>query len=579
MAGDISEALAFDLGGDDEELSLTDRVRRTLELLRGADLDTRPYRPDDGQLATFELPEGHDEVERYWVNAPYAYVVITHDPEEAEQYYHAVEPELDGFERELLARVVEDIRDPLLFREGAGRAGEETLTEELARLLEQYGAEVEMDSFHALLYYLLRDFRRYGKVDPLFHDPHIEDISCDGYDLPIFVYHDRHTDIKTNVSFGPEELDNYVTRLAQRSGNHVSVGEPIVGTTLPNGARVELTLGEEVTPRGSAFTIRKYAEEPFTPVDLIEYGTFSVEQMAYFWLCIEHNKSLIFAGGTASGKTTSMNAVSMFIPPRSKVLTIEDTRELSLYHDNWLSSVTREQTGEGSDIDMYELLRSALRHRPEYIIVGEVRGDEAVTLFQAMNTGHTTFSTMHADSIETVINRLENEPINVPRAMVQSLDMLSIQTLTRFGGERVRRAKTIGEIGGIDQRTGELDYSSAFQWLASVDEFQRNDSSLLDEIQEERGWSRSELLSEMRDRQQFLTHLLDRNVTDYRTFTALVNEYYADPEETMRRIESEALVDGVDPELDGSTEPDRVEPDAGGESGVGAETDGGLGPR
>jgi flagellar protein FlaI len=123
MAGDISEALAFDLGGDDEELSLTDRVRRTLELLRGADLDTRPYRPDDGQLATFELPEGHDEVERYWVNAPYAYVVITHDPEEAEQYYHAVEPELDGFERELLARVVEDIRDPLLFREGAGRAG------------------------------------------------------------------------------------------------------------------------------------------------------------------------------------------------------------------------------------------------------------------------------------------------------------------------------------------------------------------------------------------------------------------------------------------------------------------------
>jgi flagellar protein FlaI len=579
MAGDISEALAFDLGSDDEELSLTDRLRRTVELLRGANLDTRPYRPGDGRLATFTVPEGHEEVERYWVNAPYAYVVITHDPEAAEHHYHAVEPELDGFERELLARVVEDIRDPLLFREGAGRAGEETLTEELARLLEQYGAEVEMDSFHALLYYLLRDFRRYGKVDPLFHDPHIEDISCDGYDLPIFVYHDRHTDIKTNVVFGPEELDNYVTRLAQRSGNHVSVGEPIVGTTLPNGARVELTLGEEVTPRGSAFTIRKYAEEPFTPVDLIEYGTFSVEQMAYFWLCIEHNKSLIFAGGTASGKTTSMNAVSMFIPPRSKVLTIEDTRELSLYHDNWLSSVTREQTGEGSDIDMYELLRSALRHRPEYIIVGEVRGGEAVTLFQAMNTGHTTFSTMHADSIETVINRLENEPINVPRAMVQSLDMLSIQTLTRFGGERVRRAKTIGEIGGIDQRTGELDYSSAFQWIANSDEFQRNDSSLLDEIQDERGWSRSELLSEMRDREQFLTHLLDRGVTDYRTFTALVNEYYADPEETMRRIDSEALVDAVDPEEGGATEPDRVEPDETSGAGVGAETDGGLGPR
>jgi len=211
----------------------------------------------------------------------------------------------------------------------------------------------------------------------------------------------------------------------------------------------------------------------------VEYGTFSIEQMAYFWLCIEHNKSLIFAGGTASGKTTSMNAVSMFVPPRAKILTIEDTRELSLYHDNWLSSITRERRYRGADIDMYDLLRSALRHRPEYIVVGEVRGAEAITLFQAMNTGHTTFSTMHADSIETVINRLENEPINVPRAMVQSLDMLSIQTLTRSGDQRVRRAKTIGEIGGIDQRTGELDYSSAFEWDAETDEFSRNDSSLM----------------------------------------------------------------------------------------------------
>jgi flagellar protein FlaI len=258
--------------------------------------------------------------------------------------------------------------------------------------------------------------------------------------------------------------------------------------------------------------------------------------MAYLWLAIENNKSLIFAGGTASGKTTSMNAVSMFIPPRAKVLTIEDTRELSLYHDNWLSSVTRERLDEGTDIDMYDLLRSALRHRPEFIIVGEVRGSEAVTLFQAMNTGHTTFSTMHADSIETVINRLENDPINVPRAMVQSLDLLLVQTLTRFEGERVRRSKAVGEIGGIDQRTGELDYSTAFSWDASTDAFSRSDSRLLDEIQDERGWSRSRLRRELRQREQFLQTLRDRGVSDYRQFTALVNEYYADPDRTMDRL-------------------------------------------
>ncbi len=507
-------------------------------MLQGSDLNVRPFRPDtDGPLAAFAVPDGEREVDRYWVNAPYAYVVITYDDAESEHRYYAVEPELDRFERDLLDRVVDDIRDPLLYREGTGKTDEETLRGELEGLLEGYGVDAGMDTFHALAYYLYRDFRGYGKVDPLLNDRHIEDISCDGYDLPIFVYHDDYTDVETNVSFGKSELDNYVIRLAQQSGRHVSVGDPIVETTLPDGSRAELALGEEVTPRGSAFTIRQYAEDPFTPIDLVEYGTFSVEQMAYFWLCIEHNKSLIFAGGTASGKTTSMNAVSMFVPPRAKVLTIEDTRELSLYHDNWLSSVTRERRYEGADIDMYDLLRSALRHRPEYIVVGEVRGEEAITLFQAMNTGHTTFSTMHADSIETVINRLENEPINVPRAMVQSLDMLSIQTLTRAGDQRVRRAKTIGEIGGIDQRTGELDYSSAFEWDAETDEFRRNDSSLLEEIADERGWSRSELLREVRRRERFLELLRGLGVTDYRAFTALVNEYYADPERVMDRLE------------------------------------------
>jgi flagellar protein FlaI len=172
-----------------------------------------------------------------------------------------------------------------------------------------------------------------------------------------------------------------------------------------------------------------------------------------------------------------------------------------------------------------------------------VRGDEAVTLFQAMNTGHTTFSTMHADSIETVINRLENEPINVPRAMVQSLDLLLVQTLTRFEGERVRRSKTIGEIGGIDQRTGDLDYSRAFSWDPTDDEFSRGDSSLLDEIRAERGWSRSELIEEFRRRQRFLALLWERDTTDYRRFTALVNEYYTDSDRVMRRLERTTDVD------------------------------------
>jgi len=504
----------------------------------GSDIDVRAFRPgDDGPLADFAIPDGESEVDRYWVNAPYAYVVITYHDAESEHRYYAVEPELDRFERDLLDRVVDDIRDPLLYREGTGRTDEETLRTELEGLLEGYGVDIGMDTFHALAYYLYRDFRGYGKVDPFLNDRHIEDISCDGYDLPDLRVPrrlHRHRDQRLVREVGARQLRDpprsTIWAPHLRRGPHG--GDDAAGR-VARGTRAR----RRGDPRGSAFTIRQYAEDPLTPIDLVEYGTFSIEQMAYFWLCIEHNKSLIFAGGTASGKTTSMNAVSMFVPPRAKILTIEDTRELSLYHDNWLSSITRERRYEGADIDMYDLLRSALRHRPEYIVVGEVRGAEAITLFQAMNTGHTTFSTMHADSIETVINRLENEPINVPRAMVQSLDMLSIQTLTRSGDQRVRRAKTIGEIGGIDQRTGELDYSSAFEWDAETDEFSRNDSSLMEEIADERGWSRSELLREVRRRERFLELLRGLGVTDYRAFTALVNEYYADPERVMDRLE------------------------------------------
>jgi len=209
---------------------------------------------------------------------------------------------------------------------------------------------------------------------------------------------------------------------------------------------------------------------------------------------------------------------------------------------------------EGTDVTMYDLLRSALRHRPEYIIVGEVRGEEAITLFQAMNTGHTTYSTMHADSVRTVINRLENEPINVPRAMVQSLDVLCVQTLTRMDDERVRRNKTIAEIKGIDQRTGELDYSTAFTWTPDDDTFSSSGSQLLDEIREDRGWTQEELLTELRNRRRFLEFLWEREITDYRRFTALINEYYAAPERALGRIEDvvdvDAEAEGDDDELD-----------------------------
>ena len=515
------------------------RIVRTMETIRGSRVPKDRYSPErDGRLVEDRSFDG-EEIERYWLRAPYSYAVISYDEEANQQFYHAVEPSLDEFERDLLETLYDDVRTPLLYGSRDGDP-EEMLREELHRRLEQYGVDVDVAGVYRLYYYLHRRFQGFGRLDPLMHDPRIEDISCDGYGIPLYAYHDDYQDIETNVQFEREELDNYIVRMAQQSGRHISVGSPVIEATLQDGSRAELALGEEVTPRGSAFTIRKYSEEPFTPIDLLEFGTYSLEQMAYLWLAIEHNKNIIFAGGTASGKTTSMNAISMFIPPRSKLITIEDTRELSLHHDNWLSTVTRERLDEGSTVTMYDLLRSALRHRPEYIIVGEVRGEEAITLFQAMNTGHTTMSTMHADSVQTIINRLENEPINVPRPMVQSLDVLCVQTLARFGSKRVRRADTIAEIEGIDQRTGELDYANAYTWASTDDTFQEGNRNLLDEIKAERGWSQSELLRELQRRETFLEHLREHGINQYQQFTAMVNRYYARPEDVMERIEADA---------------------------------------
>ena len=512
-------------------------LSRAATALTGTRIHVPNYDPErHGRLVEDRPSTDEREVERYWLNAPFAYATISYDDEENEHRYRVVEPSLNETELDLLDRVFDDIRDPLLYRDSVSDDPVEALREELRQRLEEYGVDIGMETFYRLFYYLHRAFLGYGKLDPLMQDPGVEDISCDGSNLPVFVYHEEYTDVETNVTFEGEALNNFVIQLAQRSGRHVSVSDPVVSTTLPDGSRIELALGEEVTPRGSAFTIRKYAEEPFTPVDLMNYGTYDDRMLAFLWLCIEHNKSLIFAGGTAAGKTTSMNAVSMFIPPRSKVVTIEDTRELSLYHENWLSSVTREHMDEGN-ITMYDLLRSSLRHRPEYIVVGEVRGEEAITLFQAMNTGHTTFSTLHADSVQTVINRLENDPINVPRPMVQSLDVLSVQVLTRSDGERVRRAKAVSEIEGIDQRTGELDYSNTYSWNGNSDTFTRNNSELLEEIRQEQGLTQAELLREFRNRRRFLTYLQENDITDFRRFTAMVNKYYADPEEVTEMID------------------------------------------
>ncbi len=500
-----------------------------------------PYsREKHGELVTAKTFEGYREVDRYWVYEPYVFVSILYNEDENDYLYVVNEPELNPVELEIKSELEEKLRDVLLFEDIEDyEHKEEVLKNAVDRLIRDFRIKMEPVSYYKILYYLVRDFVEYGRITPLMKDSLIEDISCNGHNVPLYLFHRNYTNVATNIVFADEEeLNSYVINLAQKCGKHISIAEPMVDASLPDGSRIQMTLGKEVTSHGSTFTIRKFRDEPITPVHLILWKTFSSEEMAYLWLCIENNKSLIFAGGTASGKTTSMNAVSLFIPRKAKIVSIEDTRELMLPHENWIPATTRDAfQGEIGKIDMYDLLRAALRQRPEYILVGEVRGKEALTLFQAMSTGHTTYSTLHADSVSGAIHRLENPPINVPRPMIEALDIVSIQAQTYVEGKRVRRNIELTEIVDLDPHTKMLRTSTVFAWDSVRDEHRMVGSSkALEEIRVHRGWSAKELEEELERRKKILEYLAEHDIKDYRRVSAVVHGYQSKPEKVLEQL-------------------------------------------
>jgi flagellar protein FlaI len=493
-----------------------------------------------GPLITFEGLSGFTELERYWVNEPYALVVILFNPEKNSNIYYVVEPKLSEFEKVFLNEIKDRLKDVLLFEDIKSEENKDKiLTAKVRKLVRDYAIDVTPLITEKILYYTRRDFIKFGKIDALMHDERIEDVSANGFDIPIYLYHKKYTNLATNVVFTESELDSYVIRLAQRCGKHISVAEPMIDATMPDGSRIQMTLGTAVTTHGATFTIRKFSEVPITPIDLINWHTFSAEEMAYLWLCIENNKSLIYAGGTASGKTSSLNAVSLFIPWQAKIITLEDTRELKLPHPNWIPGVTRDSfspDGKGS-IDMYDLLKAALRQRPEFLLVGEVRGKEALTLFQAMSTGHTTFSTMHADSVSSAIHRLENPPISVPRTMIQALNIISIQSQTFVKGKRARRNMKLVEITDIDPTTRNIKTNDIFVWDALTDKFNRvGESKALAEITLRRGWSLADLNKELTNRQKILEFMVNNKIFDFNAIATIIHDYQVTPDKVLKKL-------------------------------------------
>lgn len=399
-------------------------------------------------------------------------------------------------------------------------------------LIKKYNMEIPTRTLSKITYYAIRDFVYLGKIEPLMRDHLIEEISCDGVNVPLYIWHREFESVPTNIMFeNEEELNNFVQKMSYVGGKHASLANPIVDAALPDGSRVNLTLGNEITKRGSTFTIRRFRADPITIVDLIRFRTISIYEAAYLWYAVENNSTMLVAGGTASGKTTLLNSLSSFIRPGQKIVSIEDTHELNLLHENWIPAVSRQNFTDGQigEITQFDLLRAALRQRPDILIVGETRGREAYTLFQAMATGHGGFSSIHADSVEATLTRLVSSPMDVPKALIaNTLDLITLQLKLRINDKSIRRIIKIAEIAGLDEKTGELKTHDIFKWNPNDDKHEYTGNSLvLEKIKERTGITDDEIVYELKKRKTALDWLAQNNIRGHKEVMQNILEFYS----------------------------------------------------
>lgn len=470
----------------------------------------------------------------------YAWCRISWSEADKALQYEVIEPSITQKDISEITRIKAIIEDKLNVKYTALQKAEavDYLKKVLNDIVAQFGFSLTPEQRTVYEYYILRDFLGFGKIQPLMNDPNIEDISCDGTGIPIFVYH-RNPEIgslKANIAFEKsDELDEFVLKLAQKCGKSMSVAEPLLDGALPDGSRVQATLATDVARRGSNFTIRKFSDEPITPIHLMKYGTMDSKMLAYLWYIIEHRRSILVSGPTAAGKTSLLNALSLFIPHSAKIISIEDTPELRLSQSHWVPEVARsgfemEEGRSRGEVSLFDLLKSSLRQRPDYIIVGEVRGKEAYILFQAMATGHAGLATMHADSIEKVIDRLITKPIELPKSLLETLDLMIFVNRLKYRERYIRKTSQIYEICGYDYGKDALKKTLSFAWNPSSDSFSGYESKLLLNIAKTEGLSADDINDELKKRAKVLEWLKSKDISDYRQFGKVMAQYSADPE-------------------------------------------------
>lgn len=462
--------------------------------------------------------------------------------------YEVMEPPLTLQDKKMiryLKRIIEYKID-VDFSKLDTQKAKDYLAKIINNILIEFGLKTDPTKIDIYRYYIERDFLGLGKIEPLLRDNNLEDISCDGIGIPVFVFHrdSRIGSIQTNIVFDKKtELDNFIIRLAQKCNKNISVAEPIVEGALPDGSRVHAVLGTDIARKGSNFTIRKFSKEPLTPITLMKYGSIDSKILAYFWLIIENKLSILVSGPTAAGKTSLLNALSLFIRPDAKIVSIEDTPELRLPHEHWVPEVERPGFGKyrgdkkTGEVNMFDLLKGALRQRPDYIIVGEVRGKEAYVLFQGMATGHAGLATIHADTIDKVIDRLITPPINLPASLLETLDTVVFVKGFRYKNKFTRRITNVFEIEGYNLKEEEVETRNVFLWSSEKDEFKPVKPSLkLKKISDLTGMSKQELIQEIINRVKVLDWMYENNINDFKRVGEIIKLYYYNKEGLLEFI-------------------------------------------
>ncbi len=478
---------------------------------------------------------------RYAVVSPFAFIHIHWDPKIYEVIYEIEEPILNETESKYRDQIVEAMRDMINF--------DAIVEKDLEKLLEyidrrfkmitfELGINISYETYKKIYYYLVRDFIGFNETDPLLRDYFIEDIECNGAGTPVYIVHRVFRNMKTSLTFyNSDKLENFVEKLAQRCGKYISYAQPILDGSLPDGSRVNATYTKDITSKGPTFTIRKFTKTPWTPPQLLAFRTLSPEMLAYLWLLVQYKMNILITGGTSAGKTTLLNAVAFFIPPEARVVSIEDTRELNLPRDNWLPSVARGATGIGDvgAVDLFALLRASFRQNPDYVIVGEVRGKEAYVLFQGMASGHPSMSTMHADSVDTVIKRLETPPIELSPTLMNVLDCVAIMTHAIAEKQETRKLKSIVEIINITP-DGIAVTNTPFEWHPADDQFYfKKNSKIFEKICKRYGLEMPELEEEFGKRSRLLYNLLQQHIFGFNQIQEVITEYYKKPLDVLRK--------------------------------------------